>query len=49
MTPRLSIPRALLRNKLGAMGALALIPVFALFFLFQKYLVEGISTTGLKG
>ncbi len=32
-----------------AMGVLALIPVFTLFIVFQKYLVEGISTTGLKG
>jgi multiple sugar transport system permease protein len=32
-----------------AMGILALIPVFVLFILFQRYLVEGISTTGLKG
>jgi multiple sugar transport system permease protein len=32
-----------------AMGILALIPVFVIFIVFQKYLVEGISTTGLKG
>jgi multiple sugar transport system permease protein len=32
-----------------AMSALSLVPVFALFIAFQKYLVEGISTTGLKG
>jgi transposase len=32
-----------------AMGIVALIPVFVLFILFQRYLVEGISTTGLKG
>jgi multiple sugar transport system permease protein len=32
-----------------AMGILGLIPVFVLFIVFQKYLVEGISTTGLKG
>jgi ABC-type sugar transport system, permease component len=32
-----------------AMGILALIPVFIIFVLFQRYLVEGISTTGLKG
>jgi multiple sugar transport system permease protein len=32
-----------------AMGILALIPVFILFVVFQKYLVEGINTTGLKG
>ena len=41
--------RSLLPNELGgvfAMGILALIPVFTLF---QRYLVEGISTTGLKG
>ena len=32
-----------------AMSALSLVPVFVLFILFQKYLVEGISTSGLKG
>ncbi|MDX1523615.1 MAG: carbohydrate ABC transporter permease, partial [Anaerolineae bacterium] len=32
-----------------AMSALSLVPVFILFFMFQKYLVEGISTSGLKG
>lgn len=32
-----------------AMSVLSLIPVFLLFILFQRYLVEGISTTGLKG
>lgn len=32
-----------------AMGILALIPVFIIFIIFQRYLVEGISTTGLKG
>lgn len=32
-----------------AMGILALVPIFLLFLLFQRYLVEGISTTGLKG
>lgn len=32
-----------------AMATLSLIPVFLIFVIFQKYLVEGISTTGLKG
>jgi multiple sugar transport system permease protein len=32
-----------------AMSALSLVPVFAIFILFQKYLVRGISTTGLTG
>ncbi|MCB9076859.1 MAG: carbohydrate ABC transporter permease [Anaerolineaceae bacterium] len=32
-----------------AMSALSLVPVFLLFIMFQKYLVEGISTSGLKG
>ncbi len=32
-----------------AMSVLSLVPVFALFIAFQKYLVQGISTTGLKG
>jgi multiple sugar transport system permease protein len=32
-----------------AMLSLSLVPVFVIFILFQRYLVEGISTTGLKG
>lgn len=32
-----------------AMSVLSLIPVIILFFIFQKGLVEGISTSGLKG
>lgn len=32
-----------------AMSVLSLIPVFILFIMFQEYLVEGISTSGLKG
>lgn len=32
-----------------AMASLSLVPVLLVFFLFQKYLTEGISTTGLKG
>jgi multiple sugar transport system permease protein len=32
-----------------AMSSLSLVPVFLIFVLFQKYIVEGISTSGLKG
>ncbi len=32
-----------------AMSVLSLVPVFVIFVAFQKYLVEGIATTGLKG
>ena len=32
-----------------AMATLALVPVFAVFVFFQRYLVEGISTAGLAG
>lgn len=32
-----------------AMLTLSLVPVFLLFIFFQRYLVEGIATTGLKG
>ncbi|MBM7571022.1 carbohydrate ABC transporter permease [Aquibacillus albus] len=32
-----------------AMSVVTLIPVFVLFFFFQRYVVEGISTSGLKG
>ncbi len=32
-----------------AMSALSLVPVFVLFVMFQRYLVQGIATTGLKG
>jgi multiple sugar transport system permease protein len=32
-----------------AMSVISLLPTFAFFLLFQRWLVEGISTTGLKG
>jgi multiple sugar transport system permease protein len=32
-----------------AMGTLSLIPVFLIFIVFQKYIVEGMVTTGIKG
>jgi multiple sugar transport system permease protein len=32
-----------------AMSALSLIPVLAVFVFFQRYLIQGISTTGIKG
>jgi multiple sugar transport system permease protein len=32
-----------------AMSALSLVPVFLVFIVFQRYLVPGISTTGMKG
>jgi multiple sugar transport system permease protein len=32
-----------------AMSTLSLMPVFFIFLFFNKYLVEGISTSGLKG
>ena len=32
-----------------AMSCLAVLPVVILFFFAQKYFVEGIATTGLKG
>lgn len=34
---------------LFAMSVLSLMPVIILFIMFQRYLVEGISTTGMKG
>lgn len=34
---------------LFAMSVLSLVPQLAVFLFFQKYLVQGISTTGLKG
>jgi multiple sugar transport system permease protein len=34
---------------LFAMSCLSLLPMVLIFFFLQKYLVEGISTTGLKG
>jgi multiple sugar transport system permease protein len=34
---------------LFAMSVVSLIPVIAIFLIFQKYLVEGIATSGLKG
>ncbi|WP_376745607.1 carbohydrate ABC transporter permease [Paenibacillus sedimenti] len=32
-----------------AMSTLSLVPIFIVFIIFQKYIVEGISTSGLKG
>lgn len=32
-----------------AMATLSLLPIFLIFLFFQKYLVEGVSTSGLKG
>ena len=32
-----------------AMGTLSLIPVIAIFLIFQKYIVQGLVTSGLKG
>lgn len=34
---------------LFAMSTLSLVPVVLIFFFFQKYLVEGVATTGIKG
>ncbi|SFB56060.1 multiple sugar transport system permease protein [Cohnella sp. OV330] len=31
-----------------AMATLSLVPIFVIFFVFQRYIVEGISTSGLK-
>lgn len=36
-------------NQVMAMACVAVIPVVILFFLAQKYFVEGVATTGLKG
>nr|WP_243734955.1 carbohydrate ABC transporter permease [Paenibacillus turpanensis] len=36
-------------SALFAMSTLSIIPVFVIFFMFQRYIVEGISTSGLKG
>ena len=35
-------------NAVFAMSCLALVPVFLLFVFFQRYLIEGIATSGLK-
>ena len=32
-----------------AMATVSILPIFIIFIVFQKYLVEGISTEGLKG
>jgi multiple sugar transport system permease protein len=34
---------------LFAMSSLSLLPVFLLFLFFQRLLINGIATTGLKG
>jgi multiple sugar transport system permease protein len=35
-------------NELFAMSVLSLIPIFLIFLLFQRLLIEGIATTGMK-
>jgi multiple sugar transport system permease protein len=32
-----------------AMGTLSLVPVLLIFLVFQKYIVQGLVTSGLKG
>jgi multiple sugar transport system permease protein len=36
-------------GSLSAMSILSLIPLFAMFIGFQKYLIEGITVGSLKG
>lgn len=36
-------------NKVMAMSFLSILPLIILFFAAQKYFVEGIATSGLKG
>jgi len=36
-------------SQIMAMSFVVVLPVFLLFFFCQKYFVEGIATTGLKG
>lgn len=36
-------------GSLFAMATLSLIPIFVIFLIFQKYLVQGVATSGLKG
>jgi multiple sugar transport system permease protein len=36
-------------SALFAMSTLTLLPLFVFFLLFQRLLIDGIATTGLKG
>ncbi|GAA4852992.1 carbohydrate ABC transporter permease [Paenibacillus vulneris] len=36
-------------NQIMSMSVLAILPPLLIFFLFQRYFVEGIATTGIKG
>ncbi|TBL75795.1 carbohydrate ABC transporter permease [Paenibacillus thalictri] len=36
-------------NQIMAMSVLAILPPVLIFFMFQRYFVEGIATTGIKG
>jgi oligogalacturonide transport system permease protein len=36
-------------NQIMAMSVLAVLPPVLIFFIFQRYFVEGIATTGIKG
>ncbi|WP_202874078.1 hypothetical protein [Kribbella speibonae] len=36
-------------SRTSALGVVALIPVVVVFLIFQRRIVEGVATTGLKG
>ena len=36
-------------GQMFAMSVLSLVPIFIVFLVFQRRIVEGIATTGLKG
>jgi oligogalacturonide transport system permease protein len=45
----LDVESVVVRKNVMAMSCLAVLPVVILFFLCQRYFVEGIATSGLKG
>ncbi len=44
------MPNPAVNNRGGmfVMATLSLVPIFVIFFVFQRYIVEGISTSGLN-
>ena len=44
-----NVSNAYLANDIMAAGVMMLLPCLAIFFVFQRYLIEGVTMTGLKG
>jgi hypothetical protein len=49
MVERRPLVRRLTRQEFLLRGVIASIPVLILFFIAQRYIIEGVSRSGLKG